>query len=524
MRQSIRFRLLTITAVMALIILLITGIQLQRRTVAHNLMKQRLENNAASLQSLQQARLAFKSIRVDLRDFLFDIEEKRDDYTTEIVAGIKDLDSFVAQMKQNAPTPETSAQIDDLKENLLVFYDVGGRILTAGNAEDHTTATNLLLTECHDIADTILHNLTFLQDNYALYSSAALSDLAADSQGSIRKTLVTVLVGLLLILSLVGYVIKFLVGPVVKIKDEMSKLASGDLTSNYEAKREAGEIGDLSRAVKETITNLRTLISGTQTSSFAVAEKVDLISDSIKEVAAGNDSQANITQEITLTLEQLAAATEEIAVNAQNAAAASANASTAASEGTLKVGHSINSLKTVQESVFALSTVSKQIGEIVSVIDDISDQTNLLALNAAIEAARAGEHGRGFAVVANAVRSLAEQSRQSTKEITKLVATIQSQIESTVNTSTKGAEGAKSAQETLDAIIGQINNIALMIEGISAAGEEQAAAANEVAASMENLGAITEEVAASSQESTIASQQLSALAKKLQSEAATFRA
>lgn len=308
--------------------------------------------------------------------------------------------------------------------------------------------------------------------------------------------------------------------PVVK---GVQAVAAGDLTYAYTASRDNDELGDLSRAFAQMIGDLRTMISGAQAASFALAEKSTLISGSIKEVAAGNDSQAGITQEISRTLEQLAAATEEIAANAQSATAASANARTAAAEGTAKVGNSINSLKTVQESVFSLSTVSKQIGGIVSAIDDISDQTNLLALNAAIEAARAGEHGRGFAVVADAVRSLAEQSRQSTKEITKLIASIQGQIDGALTISTQGAAGAKSAQDALENIVAQINSISLMVEGISAAGEEQAAAANEVSASMENLGAITEQVAASSQESATAGQQLNDLAKSLYTAASKFR-
>ncbi|MFW0860508.1 MAG: HAMP domain-containing protein [Dethiobacter sp.] len=162
------------------------------------------------------------------------------------------------------------------------------------------------------------------------------------------------------------YVVKFLVNPVVIIKEEMTKLAKGDLTSNYKAKNEAGEIGDLSRAVKETITNLRTLISQAQDFALGVAEKANLINYSVKEVASGNENQAAITHEISLTLEQLAAATEEVAVSAQSAAAASTNAGSVANQGSSKVGNSISSLKTVQESVLGLSTASKQIGDIIT--------------------------------------------------------------------------------------------------------------------------------------------------------------
>ena len=177
----------------------------------------------------------------------------------------------------------------------------------------------------------------------------------------------------------------------------------------------------------------------------------------------------------------------------------------------------------MQESVTGLVKVSQQIGGIVNTIESIADQTNLLALNAAIEAARAGEHGRGFAVVADAVRSLAEQSRESTQEISRLIRSIQEQIDTAMKVSTQGTAGARGARESLDNIVAKVNEIALMIEGISAAGEEQAAGATEVAASMQSLGAITEEVAASSEETAAASAQLAELGKALDQAARRFR-
>jgi len=521
MRKSIRFKLVVTTVIMAVIIMVVTFFQLQQRIYQSNLANQNLHKIAANMEALQQATLTFKRIRVDLRDFLIDIES-RDAYTDNVIALIPLLDSYILQMEENILSPEATAELKELRLNLPVFYDVGGRILAAGNAGNHSAAVGILLTECQPIANEIIANLSGLQTSFKLSSDTAVLDFQADARRAATMTLLTVLIGMLLIILLVTYVIKFLVTPVVIIKEEMTKLAQGDLTSDYKAKNETGEIGDLSRAVNETIANLRGMISQSQAFAFGVAEKAELINCSIKEVAAGNENQAAITHEISLTLEQLAAATEEVAASAQSAATASTNAGTVANQGSSKVGNSISSLKTVQESVLNLSAASKQIGDIVSVIEDISEQTNLLALNAAIEAARAGEHGRGFAVVANAVRSLAEQSMRSAKEITKLVLAIQKQIDNTVGISTQGAAGARSAQEALDAIIGEINSIAAIIEGISAAGEQQAAAANQVSASMQNLSAITQEVSASSQESTLAGQQLSGLAKSLQSAAAKF--
>jgi methyl-accepting chemotaxis protein len=301
------------------------------------------------------------------------------------------------------------------------------------------------------------------------------------------------------------------------------EVAGGNLALAFSVDRDGDEIGALSRAFAGMVKNLGELIKGAQSSAQEVAERAGLISGSIAEVAAGNSSQANITQEVTRALEQLAAATEEIAANAQQASAAGEVAQQAAGDGATRIGNAIASLTTVQENVTGLAKVSQQIGGIVNTIESIADQTNLLALNAAIEAARAGEHGRGFAVVADAVRSLAEQSRDSTQEISRLIRSIQEQIDAAVKVSTQGTAGARAAREALDNIVAKVNEITLMIEGISAAGEEQAAGANEVAAAMQNLGAITEEVAASSEETAAASAQLAELGKGLEQAAKKFR-
>lgn len=319
---------------------------------------------------------------------------------------------------------------------------------------------------------------------------------------------------------LVAYRIAVRIKPVA---DGAKAVARGDLSFTFKPLGDNDELGELSRGFAQMLHDLRELIGRVQESSLSLAERAGVISGKISEVAAGNDSQASITQEITRTLEQLAAATQQIAANAQHAASASEDTRVAAANGAERVKKSIASLQSVKESVSGLAAVSLQIGGIVSTIEEIAGQTNLLALNAAIEAARAGEHGRGFAVVADAVRGLAERSRQSTKEIARLIASIQLQIEGAVTVSSEGAQGALLAQEALENIVSHVNNITLMVEEISAAGEQQAASANEVAASMENLGAITEEVAASSQETAEAGTTLSDLSKALENVAKRFR-
>jgi len=111
----------------------------------------------------------------------------------------------------------------------------------------------------------------------------------------------------------------------------------------------------------------------------------------------------------------------------------------------------------------------------------------------------------------------------ATKEISKLVADIRLRLDQAVNTSNQGALGAQATQDAIDAILAQINGMANMIEGISAAGEEQAASATEVTASMQNLNAIAREVAAASQVSMSAAQNLKSVSQELAKASGAFR-
>ncbi len=182
--------------------------------------------------------------------------------------------------------------------------------------------------------------------------------------------------------------------------------------------------------------------------------------------------------------------------------------------------------KKVQE----LGKQSDQIGKIIGVIDDIADQTNLLALNAAIEAARAGEQGRGFAVVADEVRKLAERTSSTTKEITGMIRSIQSETQSAVTAMQagtqeveRGVESTSQAGSSLHDIIQMSEQVGDMVTHIATAATQQSAASEEINGNIEQIAKITAASAASSQQTANALQDLSALASNLQRLVGQFR-
>lgn len=356
-----------------------------------------------------------------------------------------------------------------------------------------------------------------------------------------------------------------IIGQLESVVTAMKKISDGDLQIKDLAVKSQDEIGILSSSVNDMKIKLKKLLTNVAQCSEHVAasseeltsgtqqtcESINMVAGSMESMTASTAEQEQTIKTLEEKIQSLCNKMDELSQTALEMEQISQDSASNAVNGKDKVNTAIEAMKNIAERVSssakvigALGKRSDEIGQIVETISGIAGQTNLLALNAAIEAARAGEHGRGFAVVSEEVRKLAEQSGEAATTIAKLIATIQADTNSAVESIEEGnecvKEGTQSVAETGTALqdieeqskklaanvkktLESIGEIFVSNEEIFSAIKhvrETAGKSNDTATS---ISAATQEQTAIMQEVANASKTLADLAGEMQSEVEQFK-
>lgn len=244
-----------------------------------------------------------------------------------------------------------------------------------------------------------------------------------------------------------------------------------------------------------------------ETGEYA-SEKADIVRAAIDEVGRGLQEQLIATEESSASMEDMAQAIEDLSVRTTQISEQSNMTLELTEEGNSKLNDSLEKLKnfshtihTTSDAINILGEKSHEIGTIVKVITGISEQINLLALNAAIEAAHAGEHGKGFAVVAEEVRKLAEQSRQSSSEVSNIVRNIQEETEVVVKSMQQGTEEFNDTNTTIVEVGAMFEKILSASKIIADSNGNSSASTEELTATSQQITATIVEIASISRES-----------------------
>ena len=290
---------------------------------------------------------------------------------------------------------------------------------------------------------------------------------------------------------------------ILRLLDDISDLADGDLT--VEATVTEDFTGTIADSINFAIAELRSLVENVANSSASVTGSADATRATSLQLAESAEHQAQEIAGASAAINEMAITIDQVSSNSAESAAVAERSVSIAKNGALLVRNTIDGMDTIREQIQdtskrikRLGESSQEIGDIVSLINEIADQTNILALNAAIQAAMAGEAGRGFAVVADEVQRLAERSATATKQIAGLVKTIQtdtheavSSMEQTTAEVVKGAELANSAGTALEEIETVSTNLAELIQDISEAAKHQATTSAHISNTMNVIQEIT---------------------------------
>ncbi|HET9577629.1 MAG TPA: methyl-accepting chemotaxis protein [Usitatibacter sp.] len=286
------------------------------------------------------------------------------------------------------------------------------------------------------------------------------------------------------------------------------RVADGDLDIAIAADRH-DEMGKLLRALAEMQSSLRRVVGDVRSSAHGVASASAEIARGNAQLSQRTEEQASSLEETASSMEELTGTVKENARSARQANELAAGASNVARRGGEVMGQ-------VVDTMAAITTSSKKIGDIIGVIDGIAFQTNILALNAAVEAARAGEHGRGFAVVAAEVRALAQRSAAAAREIKTL-------IDDSVEKVGSGGRLVGAAGKTMDELVASVQRVSEIMAGIASASEQQSSGIAQVNGAVAQMDAATQQNGALVQEASAATRSLERQAARLAQAVAVFR-
>ncbi len=378
--------------------------------------------------------------------------------------------------------------------------------------------------------------------NFTLYDNIAPSLeglLKTRIEKLLRRIYIASFIAVFMIIAVTYLFIAFYISTmdaVTELKKAAISTASGDLTVEIKHKGQ-DELGEVLLAMNGMTEKLKGTILDLKSAADTMASAGQQLSASSEEMSRGVTEQAGRASQIAGSATEMSQTLVNIARNTSGIAVSATETSKTAKNGEYIVNKSIDDVKTIADTVtessklmVSLGNRSRQIGEIVNVINDIADQTNLLALNAAIEAARAGEQGRGFSVVADEVRKLAEKTGKATSEINEMIKAVQDEtqmavvsMEEVTKRVSEGVECSAKAGGTLHDIVQSVGNLHSMVQQIATATDEMSSVADHISGDIDAIANISRDTSASSTQIAQSSSDLARLSSNLQRMVGQFK-
>jgi len=429
-------------------------------------------------------------------------------FAPELEAGTKRINEVQEEVNKLVKDGEAAAMVKDIEAKRTTFLATRAAVAEKKKAGDSEGAIALLDASMMPAQNAYIDAMQALRDYYTKEVERDAAAAAENAASGRRMLGGFCIAGVLLALIASWLIARSITRPIDEAVRAARRIADGDLSVEVSIAG-SDEMSQLLRAQADMAGSLRRLVG-------EVAQGARTVAETSAQIAQGNVDLSQRTEEQASTLEETASSMEELtttvgqnADHARQASQLASDASRVALEGGEVVGQVVRTMTGISES-------SRQIAEIIGVIDGIAFQTNILALNAAVEAARAGEQGRGFAVVATEVRNLAQRSAGAAKEIKTLISASVQQVET-------GSEQVDAAGRKMDDIVQSARRVSELVSEIASASQEQSSGIEQVNAAVIAMDQGVQQNASLVEEAAAATESMKAQAASLLHAVARFR-